>query len=69
MALYFQDWYKYNIYLVGDVIDPERNILSFEDIAEKYNFKPNMLDYYRYRKLGIFINKYKDRDTFLYNKA
>ena len=67
MTLYFPDWYKHNIYLVGDVIDPEGNILSFEDITEKYNFKPNILDYYRLRKLvGIFINKYKDRDTFLY---
>ena len=69
MTLYFPDWYKHNIYLVGDVIDPEGNILSFEDITEKYNFKPNISYYYRLRKLvGIFINKYKDRDSFLYTR-
>ena len=54
--LYFPDWYKHNIYLVGDVIDPEGNILSFEDITEKYNSKPNILDYYRLRKLFLLIS-------------
>ena len=69
MTLYFPGWYKHNIYLVGDVIHLEGNILSFEDIAEKYNFKPNILDYYRLRKLvDIFFNKYNDRDTFLYTR-
>ena len=64
-SICFPKWYQHHIYVVGDIIDTDGKVMKVEDIKSKYNFNPNILDYYRVKKLmERFINKNKKGGKF-----
>ena len=57
---FFPDWYKKGVYLVGDIISPDGNILTIEEIKYKFNFNPNILNYYSIKvKIQDFMSRHK----------
>ena len=58
--LYFPKWFKNGIHLVGDIIDSNGDILTLESMRERFHFNPNILDYYRMKKLlKTFVNNHR----------
>ena len=64
-TLFFADWYKKGIYTVSDIIDTTGEMLSLKDLKEKYNFKPNILNYYTIKaKIELYMSKYKFQERY-----
>ena len=49
--IFFFDWYKNGIHIIGDIIDPEGKLMTFEQIRAKYKFPLNILNYYTVKKI------------------
>ena len=49
--LFYPTWYKRGIHIVGDLVDENYKILSFENLKVKYNLNANILNYYTIRRL------------------
>ena len=58
--LYFPDWYSHGIYFINDLIGPDGNVLTYNQLKAKYNFNLNILNYYTVRsKVTVFIRDNK----------
>ena len=56
--IYFVDWFKHGVRIIGDIVNSEWKIMSLEQIKTKYKFSVNMLNYYSVKKLvEKFITK------------
>ena len=47
----FFDWYKNGIHIIGNIVDPEGKLMTFEQIRAKYKFPLNILNYYTVKNL------------------
>ena len=67
--LFFQNWYKNGITLIGDITDRDGKVKPIKDLIKCYSLNINILDYFRVKHLvQNFIDKFKLRDTFTYAK-
>ena len=67
--LFFQNWYKKGITLIGDITDRDGKVKPIKDLIKCYSFNINILDYFRVKHLvQNFIDKFKLVDTFTYTK-
>ena len=65
--LFFPNWAKQGIFIVGDVIDEEGKIKSRIDLMRQYNF--NILNYFRLQSLlQVFISKFSNGDNFKFQR-
>ena len=39
--LYFSDWYKHGILVIGDIVNLEGNMFTLDELRQKYKFKIN----------------------------
>ena len=68
-TLFFPDWYKNGIYLVGDIMSANDNILSIAELKSKFNFNPNILNNYSIKlKVKSFISKQQSLSKWSYIK-
>ena len=59
-TLCFSDWQKNGIQIVGDLVDNNGKINSYELIRDKFGIKSNIFNYYRIiGLLKAFIKNYK----------
>ena len=56
--IYFVDWFKHGVRIIGDIVNSECKMMSLEQIKTKYKFSVNILNYYSVKKLvEKFITK------------
>ena len=56
--IFFFDWYKNGIHIIGDIVDFEGKLMTFEQIRAKYKFPLNILNYYTVKKIAQkFVTK------------
>ena len=61
--MYLQTWSNSGINVVGDVIDPEGQLLSMDDMKQKFDMNINFLHYYMVKKIvSEFINHHKTNE-------
>ena len=67
--LFFQNWYKNGMTLIGDITDRDGKVKPIKDLIKCYSFNINILDYFRVKHIvQNFIDKFKLGDTFTYTK-
>ena len=49
--IFFANWFKHGIQVVGDILNSEGNIFPLEEIEKKFNFTVNVLNYFTMRAL------------------
>ena len=49
--IYFIDWFKKGVHVIGDIIKQDGNILQFDEIKTMFGFRPNYLNYLTVRSL------------------
>ena len=49
--IYFADWFKNGIHVIGDIIKQDGHVLTFDDIKTTFGFTPNYLNYFTVRGL------------------
>ena len=49
--MYFVNWYKSGIHVVGDIVNPQGHILTLEEIKTKFGLRTNYLKYFTVRSL------------------
>ena len=52
--IYYVNWYKSGIHVVGDIVNPQGHILTLEEIKTKFGLRTNYLNYFTVRSL---VNK------------
>ena len=57
--IYFADWFKNGIHVVGDILKQDGQILTCEEIKTKFRFSPNYLNYFTVRGL---VKKFMDQN-------
>ena len=49
--IYFADWFRNGIHVIGDIIKQDGHILTLDEIKTRYMFNPNYLNYFTIRGL------------------
>ena len=61
--MYLQTWSKSGINVVGDVVDPEGQLLRMDDMKQKFDMNINFLHYYMVKKIvSEFITHHKTNE-------
>ena len=67
--LFFADWFKHCIHIVGDMININGNILSLLEIKNLKNFPINFLNYFTFKKLvWKSLYTYQQNNVFNFEK-
>ena len=49
--IYFVDWFKHGVCIVGDIVNSECKIMTLEQMKTKYKFSVNILNYHSVKSL------------------
>ena len=49
--LYFSDWYKHGILVIGDIVNLEGNMFTLDELRQKFKFKIKFLNYLTVKNL------------------
>ena len=62
-TLHFPNWKERGINLVGDVINKDTgNMYTFQELSNRYNIHPNILDYHRLKIIILKIKRVSNLD-------
>ena len=62
--IYFVNWYKSGIHVVGDIVNAQGHILTLEEIKTKFGLRTNYLNYFTVRSL---VRKYIEKNCTGFN--
>ena len=64
-TLYLTTWRNKGIIMIGDIVHQDGNVLTIQELKDKYSLAINEFDYYRVRALvKAFIKKFKEGSYF-----
>ena len=67
--LYFSNWFNAGVSLLGDVLDDNGKIESFETLQKTYSINCNILDYCRITlSVQNFVKKFSFEESFNYSR-
>ena len=62
--IYFANWYKSGLHVVGDIVNHQGHILTLEEIKTKFHLRTNYLNYFTVRSL---VKKYIEKNCTGFN--